>query len=158
MFSAIPSSDDMPGVHDLNINSPPQSRAGAVRSSSVQMSSRANWQSKPKLRLRPPLMLNPNPQRQALPHPRSTATAGTAENVRRPENTSGDGSPVDVAMGLGSANSDEGAMAEGAARTGSRTARRLRRSGMVAGMAQDAYCTRGSLTLWAVRTANHMLD
>jgi len=27
MFSAVPSSDDMPGVYDLNINSPPQPRA-----------------------------------------------------------------------------------------------------------------------------------
>jgi hypothetical protein len=105
------------------------------------MSSRVNWPPKPKLRLRPPLMLNPNPQRQALPHPRSTTTVGTAENDRRPENTGDDGSPVDVAMDVESADPDEAAMAEGAARTRTRMARRLRRSGMVAGMARDTYCT-----------------
>ena len=81
MLSAVPSSDDMPGVHDLNINSPPQSRARRpLRRAALKSPSHANWPSKLKLRLRPPVMPKPNSQRQALPRPRSTAPADTAEN------------------------------------------------------------------------------
>jgi hypothetical protein len=43
--------------------------------------------------------------------------------------------------------------AEGAVRTSSRMARPSRRAGIVVGLTRDAYCARGSLALWAVRTA-----
>ena len=76
----------------------------------------------------------------------------------RAENPGGDGSPVDsdVTMDGESAESDEAVMdvePQPLTGTSSRMARPPRRSGMVVGLARDAYCVRGSLTLWAVRAA-----
>jgi hypothetical protein len=68
----------------------------------------------------------------------------------------GDGSPVNVTMDGESAESDEAVMdGEPQPRTGtsSRMVHPPRRSGMVVGLARDAYCVPASLALWAVRAA-----
>ena len=96
-------------------------------------------------------MIHTPSARRALNH-----NSGHGGKRRRAENTGGDGSPVDVTMDGESAESVEAAMdVEPQPRTGtsSRMTRPPRRSGMVVGLARDAYCVRGSLALWAVRAA-----
>ncbi len=163
MLLVVPSSDDMPGVHDLNISSPPHG---------ARKSSLASWPPKLKLRLRPPLMPKPNSQCQALPRPRSTAPADTAENDVVLRNTGGRRIPLSMSRWTVRAPSRTWPRwtlsrslvrrsAEGAARISSRMmARRLRLFGMVevAGTARDGCCARGALVLWAVRAANRVVD
>ncbi len=141
MFSVVPSSYDIPGVHRLSINSPLQSRARTGRRSRSSGSDR-RWC--------------------------RTRTCSVAENDVGPR-TPGSMDPLSMSRWTGrapsltrrrwmSSHNLAWRSAEGGARTSSRMARRSRRSGMVAGMARDAYSARGSLTLWAVRAANCMMD
>jgi hypothetical protein len=107
MFSAVPSSDDMPGVYDLNINSPPQPRARRplVRRSKVlarelAVEAEAGAQT----------AADAEPAASGVTPPAVNRTGGYGRKRRRAENTGGDGSPVDVAMDGESADSDDAAM------------------------------------------------
>jgi hypothetical protein len=107
MFSAVPSLDDMPGVYDLNINSPPQPRARRplVRRSTVlarelAVEAEAGAQT----------AADAEPAASGATPPAVNRTGGYGGKRRRAKNTGGDGSPVDVAMDGESAELDEAAM------------------------------------------------
>jgi len=108
MLSAVPSSDDMPGVHDLNINSPPQARARRPleRRSKVlarELAAEAEAEAQ--------TAADAEPAASGATPPTVNRTGGYGGKRRRVENTGGGGvSPVDVAMDGESADSDEAAM------------------------------------------------
>jgi len=105
MISAVPSSDDMLGVHALSIGS----RGKGTHPNGGPKSSRANWQPRPKLipALKPS---PPSPQRWRLRHRHPTVTAGRAGNDVGLRALVAVESPVDAAMGGESADSDSAGM------------------------------------------------
>jgi len=107
MLSVVPSSDDMPGVHDLNINSLLQSRArrplehrSKVPARELAAEAEAEAQT----------AADAEPAASGATPPAVNRTGGYGGKRRRAENTGGDGSPADVAMDGESADSDEAAM------------------------------------------------
>jgi len=155
MLSVVPSSDDMPCVYDLNINSLLQSRARLPlerRSKVLARELAAEGEAEAQT------SADAEPAASGATPPAVNRTGGYGGKRRRAENTGGDGSPVDVAIWTGRAltrtrprwtlsRSLVRRSAEGAARIGSRMmARRLRLFGMVevAGMARGRLlCSRG---------------
>ena len=142
MLSVVPSSDDMPGVYDLNINSLPQSRARRPleRRSKVlarELAAEAETEAKAQT------AADAEPAASGATPPAVNRTGGYGGKRRRAENTGGDGSPIDLAIWTGRAltrmtlrwtlsRSPVRRSAEGAARISSRMmARRLRLFGMV---------------------------
>jgi hypothetical protein len=107
MLSAVPSSDDMPGVHDLNINSPPQSRARRP----LEHRSKVLVRELPaKAEAEAQTAADAESAASGATPPAVNRTGGYVGKRRRAENTGADGSPVDVAMDGESADSDEAAM------------------------------------------------
>jgi hypothetical protein len=163
----------MPGVHDLNINSPPQSRARRPleRPSKVlarELAAEAETEAEAQT------AADAEPAASGATPPAVNRTGGYGGKRCRAENTGGDGSPIDLAIWTGRAltrtrlrwtlsRSLVRRSAEGAVRiSGRMMARRLRLFGMaeveVAGMPLDACCAQGAQALWAVRAANRVVD
>jgi hypothetical protein len=107
MLLAVPSSDDMPGVHDLNINLPPQSR---VRRPLERRSKVLARELAAEAEAEAQTAADAEPAASGATPPAVNRTGGYSGRRRRAENTGDDGSPVDVAMDGESAESDEAAM------------------------------------------------
>ena len=175
MLSVVPASDDMPGVYDLNINSPMQSRAHRPLEHRSKVLAR-ELAAEAETEAEAQTAADAEPAASGATPPAVNRTGGYGGKRRRAENTGGDGSPVDVAIWTGRAPSRTRRRwtlgrslvrrsAEGAVRISSKMmARRLRLFGIVevevevAGMARDACCARGALALWAVRVADRVVD
>jgi serine/threonine/tyrosine protein kinase RAD53 len=107
-LSALPSSDNMLGVHALNINSPEIARIRRPlerRSKVLARELAAEAEAHPS-----PEADGGEPSGSASTPPTSNRNSGTGGKRRRPESSSGGGSPVDAAMGGKSADSDEAGM------------------------------------------------
>ena len=107
-ISAVPSSDDILGVHALSIGSPGKAH---IRRPLERRSKVLARESAVKAELIPALKPNPpKPAVLASTPPTSNRNSGTGGNRRRPESSSGGGSPVDAAMGGEGADSDSAEM------------------------------------------------
>ena len=102
---AVPSSDDMLGVHELSIGSPGKAHIRRPLERRSQVLARE---------LAAKVEAHPSPEAEpaalASTPPTSDRNSGTGGKRRRPESSSGGGSPVDAAMGGESTDSDEAGM------------------------------------------------